>query len=641
MWCQEKDSDIPLIANVMVNKSRLRVQKKRGGLIKITVLLVCVVGLSWWQAEKIVPVLSHLASIFEFSSNNAELDTKKRGVIYDRNFKEMATSLESVSVYGLVREVDDPAKTALKLAAVLEKDPEEIMGILDSDDHRVWIAKNIDQVEEEDIRALNVPGIFLHSEIARYYPEHKTAAHILGFSEGDHGLAGVEYKYDLLVDKMQTSPIEEDGFISSAQATPLENRNREDYRNLVLTIDLKIQKIVENFVEELGKVKPGVTVGACMIEGKSGAIVGSANFPSYDPNFFRDYDSSILNNILLKPISVPVNLRAALRDAVQINRGKAQDQKLLPWSVSAPVIDLGAELRMWGPLGLEGNNEFDFGLTDGRRSRNDIQFLKLGVEQDTGTVPMFASPVQLVAAISSLINGGKKIVPYAMDRLVDESGERGFGLQEGFKNDFIVEPEVSSEISKLFFSQAQKGPLGGMYLFGNSTQFVQKRGEREYSNQQLVIAPIPFDKPDIVFLLVIKDVGFGPVLKGNKHHKNTELAQSMNELLPSLAALQQVMKNLSDMMTVAKSEEKNLLLTETESTNSTRFISLHDDVEYIMPDLIGHSLRKSLRLLSQKKVQVTIKGTGVVVSQNPKPGTPLKNGEMCQVNLSSDGKGLM
>lgn len=637
MLCQAKDSDTPLIAKIMVKKTRLRVQKSRGRLVKTIFALVCVVGLSYWQAEKIRPVLSHIAGIFDFSSTDSALENKKRGVIYDRNFKELATSLESVSVYGLVREIDDPVKTAMKLAVVLEKDPEDIIQQLDTEDHRVWIAKNIDQVEEEGIKALGIPGIFLHSEVGRYYPEHKTAAHLLGFSEGNHGLAGVEYKYDLLLDTMATSIVEDSGLVTSAQATPLDGHG--DYNNLVLTVDLKIQKLVEQFTEELARAIPGAAIGACMIEGKSGAIVGSANFPSYDPNFFRDYDSTILNNILLDPMVVPENFRAALREAVQLNSNYSDvdGKEILPWSVGSQDVNLGAELRMWGPLGLE-QETVDFGFQATPVSK--INVVKEVDRLDTGTVPVFASPIQIVSAFSSLINGGKKIVPYTMDRLVDEAGEYGVQVGDNSSGVQLLSPAVSSEVSRLFHSQANEGALGGMYLFGDSAQYSQTGYKRDYVGHQLVIAPIPFDKPEIVFLLVIKESGFGPEQKSNERMGKAELVQSMNELLPSLAALQQVMKNLSDMMTVAESEEKNLQVSEAEDGSAVAFASLEQKVEYLMPDLIGQSLRKSLRLLNQKEVAVTLKGTGVVVSQNPEPGTLLKKGDVCELNLAAGSRAV-
>ncbi len=52
-----------------------------------------------------------------------------------------------------------------------------------------------------------------------------------------------------------------------------------------------------------------------------------------------------------------------------------------------------------------------------------------------------------------------------------------------------------------------------------------------------------------------------------------------------------------------------------------------------MPDLTGLSLRKSLRLLEGKGVDVRIYGTGVVVDQSPSPGTELEGRAVCQISL--------
>jgi len=48
---------------------------------------------------------------------------------------------------------------------------------------------------------LNIPGIYLHREVARNYPQQEFASHLIGYSENDLGLAGVEHYYNRLLNQ--------------------------------------------------------------------------------------------------------------------------------------------------------------------------------------------------------------------------------------------------------------------------------------------------------------------------------------------------------------------------------------------------------------------------------------------------------
>lgn len=613
----------------MAKKSRLRVQKKRKGGWLISVAFLSLFGLIAWGIQSGGPFGENVLEIFKFSEEKKDHDDVARGAIYDRNFKELATSLEKVSVYAIVREIQDTNKVALKLAAVLGKDPEELISKMKRDSHRVWLAKNIDQEEEDAVRELDIPGIMLHSEVSRYYPEHKTASHIVGFSNGEVGLAGVEFYFDQLRSGIATKISRQDtGNI--AQEIP----SGKELQNIVLTLDLKIQRILENFVDDLGKTREGLKITACLMEGATGAIVASVSYPSYDPNFFRDYETDVLENLALDPIVVPQNIRAAFRDAVLVEQSHSVNNQNIPWSISAPRSSLGAELRMWSPLGLEKPPKVDFGIDVSQTIATNIHESSIEESLPLGSVPTIASPMQVLSAFTTLINGGYKVVPYVVERVVDISGSEIVDLHSNDEKKMIVNSEVSSEISKLMRSQARVGKLDGTYVFGNSIQYKKLKNGRSYSTNQVVLAPIPFENPEIILLLTVQESSFTPYQKKEFRLDSNNLVKSMNKVLPSMAALQQVMKNLSDMMMISKREEMNLPIKERKIGEGTKSLAaVISGVEFIMPDLKGMSLRKSLRLLNEKNVEVRISGSGVVVRQSPKPGVALLENSICKVVL--------
>ena len=55
-----------------------------------------------------------------------------------------------------------------------------------------------------------------------------------------------------------------------------------------------------------------------------------------------------------------------------------------------------------------------------------------------------------------------------------------------------------------------------------------------------------------------------------------------------------------------------------------------------MPNLVGMSLRKSLRILQNSGIEVKVNGTGRVVSHDPPAGAPLASGTRVVLNLERD-----
>ena len=97
--------------------------------------------------------------------------------------------------------------------------------------------------------------------------------------------------------------------------------------------------------------------------------------------------------------------------------------------------------------------------------------------------------------------------------------------------------------------------------------------------------------------------------------------------------MQKVMSNLSDMMSVEEKREMNFEI----QGQTVKNVGPGELVqaEYIgtMPDLKGMSLRKSLQLLKDLKLEILISGTGVVVEQTPIAGRQVRQNSLCRLLL--------
>jgi cell division protein FtsI/penicillin-binding protein 2 len=123
-----------------------------------------------------------------------------RGTIFDRNGESLAISVELQTVFTDHVHVEDPFRTAAKLAPLLDQPRDVIERKLHpswSGDQFEYLARQIDPGIAQEIKDLELPGIYLKPEPKRIYPSDKLASHVLGFvnAEGD-ALEGVELQYN-------------------------------------------------------------------------------------------------------------------------------------------------------------------------------------------------------------------------------------------------------------------------------------------------------------------------------------------------------------------------------------------------------------------------------------------------------------
>jgi cell division protein FtsI (penicillin-binding protein 3) len=184
----------------------------------------------------------------------------ERADIVDRNGIVLATSLPTVSLYANASEVLDPKEAAAKLARVWpEIDRTDVEHKLASKRTFVYLRRNLTPRQQYDVNNLGIPGLYFQKGEKRVYPHGPLASHVIGMTDLDNkGIAGVEKTFEA------------------------ELRRRREA--LSLSIDARIQSILQ---EELAAtVKKFSAVGATgiMMDVNSGELVAMASLPDFDPN---------------------------------------------------------------------------------------------------------------------------------------------------------------------------------------------------------------------------------------------------------------------------------------------------------------------------------------------------------------------
>ncbi len=228
----------------------------------------------------------------------------RRGVIYDRNGQELAMSVPVDSVSAVPSEIPDQETTASILARVLHADPEDLLAKIKSGHNFAWIARKVDQQTSDRIRAMNLRGIYFQKESKRYYPKRELAAQVLGFvGTDDEGLAGIERQLDSqLRGQNGTMIISQDArrrWFGRVEKQP------DPGTNVVLTVDEKIQYIVEKELDRAMEETRAVAGTVVVQNPRTGEILALANRPTFNPNLSREITPAVLKNHAVSDVYEP------------------------------------------------------------------------------------------------------------------------------------------------------------------------------------------------------------------------------------------------------------------------------------------------------------------------------------------------
>lgn len=220
----------------------------------------------------------------------------QRGIIYDRNGKELAVNATTNTIWvrpGMIKDagtVADAAKrinqTASFLAEVLQMDNKTIENMINKSASIVKVANYIEKEKADRIRAKGLTGIEITETSKRFYPWGAFAAQTLGSTTDDNrGLSGVELQYDQYLSGIPgrwVKNTDRDGnTLSYGTETYFQ---AEDGLNLVLTIDGVIQHYTEKALDQVRADTQADRVMAIVMDPKTGEILAMGTTSDYDPN---------------------------------------------------------------------------------------------------------------------------------------------------------------------------------------------------------------------------------------------------------------------------------------------------------------------------------------------------------------------
>lgn len=155
------------------------------------------------------------------------------------------------------------------------------------------------------IEEAGIPGVSISSESERYYPNGKTACHILGYmgaiseSEVEHYVEKKGYSASDLVGKDGIEAALEEELHGKAGVKKIQVNSGGEYVKTVketpakkgsdvyLTIDLDLQKVMEeSLADAVSSAGASQSGAAVVLDVKSADVLAMASYPTFDPNIF-------------------------------------------------------------------------------------------------------------------------------------------------------------------------------------------------------------------------------------------------------------------------------------------------------------------------------------------------------------------
>ena len=408
----------------------------------------------------------------------------KRGSILDKNGNVLAEDVASYTVIAYLDKsrsegsktplhVVDPDITAERLAPYLNMDVEVLKILLKKDAYQVELGpggRNLSQIQMEEIKNLNLPGIDFLTSTKRYYPNGDFASYAIGYTVNEEdsdkntwkvGQLGIEEYYnESLTGRSGYKTYEKDrnGYKIANGREYVEEAENGD--NIYLTIDSNIQLFTENAVKKMmtdSEAEWGFMITA---DAKTGAILSYATAPSFDPN-----KKNLTNyNDLMTGLSYePGSTMKIFSYLCAMDKGQYDGNSTYTSGEIEYVANDGSKtvVHDWNKVGwgvitydygfamssnvgaaglLRSNmidkrtlkscyNDYGFGKKTGFTLKREVSGkVKFNYDVDAASATfgqaITITPIQMIQALTAISNDGKLLRPYIVSKIVDANTKK-------------------------------------------------------------------------------------------------------------------------------------------------------------------------------------------------------------------------
>lgn len=553
--------------------------------------------------------------------------TGERGDIYDINGTILADTETLYTVYVRPVSVKNKEYTAKLIGSVLGIDSNKLLEKMASKVSEITVAKKVSKPQMQLLVQSEATGVYFSQNLNRVYPYGDFMTQILGFTNVDGmGQSGVEAYYNNYLKGIDGYVLTETDLVGRELESNVTRYIEGDKGNSVyLTLDYAIQSIVENAIKEAFTKFEAKNVSCLVMSPKTGAILAMAQQPSYDLNNIpRDNVAELFglsNSLLVSSVYEPGSTFKILTCAAGLET-QVVTTKTSVYCPGHRIVD-GKKIRCWRTIG-HGSQTFVQGVQNSCNclfmdiaqklgTKKFYNYLDtFGITQKTGidmsgeasgltinyesvkTVDLArmgfgqaiaVTPIALLNASASVINGGKLMTPYILDKVVDNKGNIIAQNYPIVKRNTISE-QTSKLMREILESVVQEG--GGKnarvagYRIGGKTGTAQKYANGIIAHGKYVstfIGFAPADDPEYILLFIVDEP------PSYMYYGSLVAAPYASQIFDGIFNYKGI--------------------------NPTNAV---EKPTFIMPDIIGMSLTEAVKTLKKLNMYYELSGDGGVVS---------------------------
>ena len=276
-----------------------------------------------------------------------------RGVITDRNGEPLAVSTPVDSVWVHPGQLLEYPEKIKPLAGLLNANAEEIERKLTQRAGKefVWLRRRLNPDVADQIRALEIPGVYLQKEYRRFYPAGEVTSHVIGFTNiDDIGQEGLELAYDSwLAGSPGSKRVIKDRKGQTVEEVEL-IKESDPGQDLHLTIDKRLQYLAYRELKST-VLKHGARSGSVVVlDVDTGEVLAMVNQPSYNPND-PGHDTDGMRNRAVTDVIEPGSVMKPIAIASVLENGIAVPETPVETSPGYTVIS-GHTIRDHNNYGL-------------------------------------------------------------------------------------------------------------------------------------------------------------------------------------------------------------------------------------------------------------------------------------------------
>ena len=484
-----------------------------GGVFIVVYLLLALraVDLTVIQAKSIDP---DLRIVDRVTQSPEKPKNTLRADIVDRNGVMLATTLKTASLFADTRFIAEPKATANALKEIF---PDlaygDVLQKLQSGKSFIWLKRNITPNEQRRVLEIGEPGLAFEESTKRFYPQEGLAGHLLGYTSVDNnGLYGVERSFD--------------GYLSE-HADPLR-----------LSIDVRLQHALRREVAAAVKEFEAIGAAGVIMDVNTGEILAGVSLPDFNPHDFSEvtedqsfsrltqgaYELGSVFKIFstaafFEDRDLPMSTTFDAREPIKIGGFTINDYHAQKRVMTIPEVFMhssnigtammaqaigGDNLRkFYSDLGLL--EPMEFGIREVARPQVPNPWREISTMTASYGHGVTTTPLQLVAGVSSVINGGTLVKPKLV--LSDEPDNAPEIRILSEKNSHKMRQLLRIVVSE---GTGSKAAVNG-YKVGGKTGTAEKIVNGRYDNKKKIssfVGVFPMDAPKYaVYIMVDEPIG--------------------------------------------------------------------------------------------------------------------------------------